>query len=147
MSKTGKMKKRTKPNKSAPGAPGAPGAPSTPGGPAKNLKVAGRNHSVSELKKIAHQHHSDMDKKQRIYKIGFWIFFCLALFSVVFSVWAVGSIYSNFQVVTQILDESFERTNLVFDITSSRITSCETEVRECQQELDRLIMEAPLPAE
>jgi hypothetical protein len=71
----------------------------------------------------------------KIYRFGFWLFFFLAIFSVVFSVWAISSIYTNFTVVTKILDESFERTNFVMDITSSKITSCEQRVRDCQSQL------------
>jgi hypothetical protein len=75
------------------------------------------------------QHKAESDVK--MYKFGFWLFFFLVIFSVTFSVWAISSIYSNFQVVTKILDESFERTNLVLDITSSKISSCEQKVRDC----------------
>ena len=74
------------------------------------------------------------DKKNRMYRFGFWLFFALALFSVMFSVWAITSIYSNFQVVTKILDQSFERTNLVFDITSSKISSCQNQLMQCRSE-------------
>ena len=101
----------------------------------KKIKVGGNHHTVSDLKKIAQQHHRRKESHQRMYKFGFWIFFALTLFSVVFSVWAVTSIYANFQVVTKILDESFERTNLVLDITSSKITSCEQNFKDCQEAL------------
>jgi hypothetical protein len=111
--------------------------------PKRTLTVVGRNHSVSELKEIAHQHHTYEDSQHRAYKLGFWIFFFLALFSVLFSVLALNSIYTSFKVVTKILDESFERTNLVMDITSSRITSCESKVRQCQDTLDVMMAEPP----
>jgi hypothetical protein len=71
----------------------------------------------------------------KIYRFGFWLFFFLAIFSVVFSVWAISSIYANFTVVTKILDESFERTNFVLDITSSKMIGCEQKVRDCQSQL------------
>jgi len=67
----------------------------------------------------------------KVYRFGFWVFFFLTFFSVLFSVWAISSIYSNFSVVTKILDESFERTNLVLDITSSRMASCQQQVKDC----------------
>ena len=78
---------------------------------------------------------SAMQKKEKeckVYRFGFWVCFFLTFFSVLFSVWAISSIYSNFNVITKILDESFERTNLVLDITSSKIASCEQKVKDCQ---------------
>ncbi len=72
------------------------------------------------------------DVKNRMYRFGFWFFFALSIFSVIFSVWAITSIYSNFQVVTKILDQSFERTNLVFDITTSKISSCQQQLNDCR---------------
>jgi hypothetical protein len=77
------------------------------------------------------QLHQKMKHQYRIYRFGFWFFFFLAIGSVMFSVWAITSIYSNFTVVTKILDESFERTNLVMDITSSKIISCEQRLKNC----------------
>ncbi|MFH1064665.1 MAG: hypothetical protein V1729_06285 [Candidatus Woesearchaeota archaeon] len=68
----------------------------------------------------------------RLYRLGFWLFFVLIIMSVGFSVWAISSIYSNYQIVTKILDESFDRTNLVLDITTSKIMSCQENLRECQ---------------
>jgi hypothetical protein len=73
----------------------------------------------------------------KIYRFGFWLFFFLAIFSVVFSVWAITSIYANFTVVTKILDESFERTNFVLDITSSKMIGCEQKVRDCQSTIQQ----------
>lgn len=84
------------------------------------------------LKDIEHDRLKKRDAKHRIYRMGFWLFFVLAIFSVVFSVWAISSIYSNFRVVTNILDQSFERTNLVLDITTSKISSCQNELQECR---------------
>jgi len=87
------------------------------------------------MKKMVKEQHSPIvnaDSNVKMYKFGFWLFFFLVIFSVTFSVWAISSIYSNFIVVTKILDESFERTNLVMDITSSKITSCEQQVKTCQ---------------
>jgi len=90
------------------------------------------------LRELASKHHTRTETQARMYKFGFWLFFVLAIFSVTFSVWAISSIYTNFQTVTNILDESFERTNLVLDITSSKINSCEEEIAECKEELANL---------
>lgn len=84
------------------------------------------------LRDLAHQHHQKTESQARMYRFGFWLFFFLVLFSVTFGVWAISSIYKNFQVVTNILDESFERTNLVLDITSSKIQSCESSLKQCE---------------
>ena len=85
-----------------------------------------------------HEHHNKaesiglMPQDIKIYRFGFWLFFFLVIFSVLFSVWAMSSIYSNFVVVTKILDESFDRTNLVMDITSSKLIQCQQQVNECK---------------
>jgi hypothetical protein len=81
---------------------------------------------------IANSHLHKAESDAKLYKFGFWLFFFLVIFSVTFSVWAISSIYTNFRTVTKILDESFERTNLVLDITSSKISSCEQQVKDCQ---------------
>jgi heme/copper-type cytochrome/quinol oxidase subunit 3 len=99
--------------------------------------------SVPELKEMAHHHHKKTESEARMYRMGFWVFFVLVIFSVTFSVWAISSIYSNFQVVTKILDQSFERTNLVLDITSSRIAGCQADVKECYDALEEAGVEPP----
>jgi len=88
----------------------------------------------SQLEHVtAHEHHLVICKSDvRLYRLGFWLFFVLIIMSVTFSVWAISSIYENYKVVTRILDESFDRTNLVMDITSSKITSCQEGLQECQ---------------
>lgn len=83
-------------------------------------------------KDLEHERLIRRESKSRIYKFGFWLFFALAIFSVVFSVWAISSIYSNFQVVTKILDQSFDRTNLLMDITASKISGCQAQLQECK---------------
>ena len=85
------------------------------------------------LQDLTKKHSKRVEANVRFYRFGFWLFFILVIFSVAFSVVAINSIYSNFQVVTNILDESFERTNLVLDITSSKINSCTSELEECRQ--------------
>jgi hypothetical protein len=84
------------------------------------------------LESIAKIHHTKTQTEIKLYRFGFWLFFLLILASVGFSIWAISSIYLNYQVVTQILDESFDRTNLVLDITSSKITTCDQQLKECQ---------------
>ncbi|MBW2972206.1 hypothetical protein KY359_04185 [Candidatus Woesearchaeota archaeon] len=103
----------------------------------KRVKHKPTQHAKEQMRKevlmdLAHQHHQKTESKARMYRFGFWLFFFLVIFSVTFSVWAISSIYTNFQVVTKILDESFERTNLVMDITSSKIQSCENQLKNCQ---------------
>jgi len=71
--------------------------------------------------------------EDKVYRFGFWLFFTMIILSVIFSVWAITSIYKGFQVVKTILDESFERTNLVLDVTSSRMSLCQTQLKECRQ--------------
>ena len=85
------------------------------------------------LQDLAHKHTQRVEANVRFYRFGFWLFFILVIFSVAFSVVAISSIYNNFQVVTNILDESFERTNLVLDITSSKISSCTSELEDCRR--------------
>ncbi|MBN1545017.1 hypothetical protein JW898_06170 [Candidatus Woesearchaeota archaeon] len=84
------------------------------------------------LRDLTHKHHEKTESQARMYRFGFWLFFFLVIFSVTFSVWAISSIYRNFQVVTKILDESFDRTNLVMDITSSKIQNCESSLKQCE---------------
>ncbi len=85
------------------------------------------------LQDLTKKHSKKIQANARFYRFGFWLFFILVIFSVAFSVVAINSIYANFQVVTNILDESFERTNLVLDITSSKINSCTAELEDCRQ--------------
>jgi hypothetical protein len=84
------------------------------------------------MRDLAHAHRKRTESESKMYRFGFWLFFVLVILSVGFGVWAISSIYENFAVVTKILDESFERTNLVLDITSSKISSCEHELKTCQ---------------
>jgi len=88
----------------------------------KRISSSKKAHTIEDLKK---------EQRERMYRFGFWVFFFLVIFSVFFSVWAISSIYSDFKVVTKILDESFERTNLVMDITSNKIMSCEQKLKNC----------------
>lgn len=74
-----------------------------------------------------------LQKEHRIYKFGFWLFFFITLVSVLFSIWSISSIYSNFRVVTKILDDAFERTNLVMDISTGKISSCQAELEQCRE--------------
>lgn len=104
-----------------------------------NKQVVKPRHKTSKesirrevLQDLAQSHEKRLEKNVRVYRFGFWLFFILVIFSVAFSVVAITSIYNNFQVVTKILDESFERTNLVLDITSSKISSCESELQQCK---------------
>ncbi|MBW2967979.1 hypothetical protein KY362_05830 [Candidatus Woesearchaeota archaeon] len=73
-----------------------------------------------------------LKKEQKLYKFGFWLLFFVTLSSVLFSIWSISSIYSNFRTVTKILDDSFERTNLIMDISTSKISSCQSELANCQ---------------
>ncbi len=107
----------------------------------KKQGTSGRNRQSKSairkevLKDLADKHDQRLQQKCKTYRLAFWLSFVLVIFSVLFSTWAITSIYSNFQVVTKILDESFERTNLVLDITSSRISACQQEVLECKENL------------
>ena len=85
-----------------------------------------------DTKQLLEQVSQSLNSDTKLYKVGFWLFFLLAIFSVTFSVFAISSIYSNFQTVTKILDESFERTNLVLDITSGKISSCSQQLVSCK---------------
>lgn len=98
----------------------------------KKRKVSKKTIEDNVRKDIEHELLLRRESKNKVYKFGFWIFFVLAVFSVAFSVWAISSIYSNFQAVTKILDQSFDRTNLLLDITSSKIFSCQSQLQECR---------------
>jgi len=88
--------------------------------------------SHSALKELAHEHHRHIESDAKIYRFGFWIFFMLVLLSVGFSMLTISTLYSNFNIVTKILDESFDRTNLVMDISSGKIANCEMKLDECE---------------
>lgn len=89
----------------------------------KSISDSKKASAAEELKKVQHA---------KMYRFGFWVFFFLVIFSVLFSVWAITSIYADFKVVTKILDESFDRTNFVLDITSGKIASCENQLTQCR---------------
>ncbi len=96
--------------------------------------------SESDIKKALQEqvihnlelHGKFTESEMRMYRFGFWFFFILIIFSVLFSVFAIASIYTNFQVVTNIMSESFDRTNMVLDVTSAKIMRCENSLKNCQ---------------
>jgi len=92
------------------------------------MKEDKKNHAIGEMKKR---------ERTKIYHFGFWLFFFLTLFSVIYSVWAITSIYTSYKVVTKILDESFERTNLVLDITGGEMTACQEKLKSCESSLSQ----------
>ncbi|MFC1741716.1 hypothetical protein ACFL3V_04235 [Nanoarchaeota archaeon] len=98
------------------------------------MKKRGQSRRTAEERALEISRQKKKELRRKVYKFGFWLFFALALFSVMFSVVTISSVYRNFQVVTRILDQSFERTNLVLDITSSKIESCQQKLEECQQQ-------------
>jgi hypothetical protein len=91
-----------------------------------------KKNSTGDNRQLLMQISQSLNSDTKLYKIGFWLFFLLAIFSVTFSVWAISSVYSNFQAVTKILDESFDRTNIVMDITSGKIASCNQQLSACR---------------
>jgi heme/copper-type cytochrome/quinol oxidase subunit 3 len=86
---------------------------------------------------MAQKHQKRTESEAKLYRLGFWIFFFILIFGVGFSMWAISSIYKNYVDVTEMLDESFERTNLVLDVTSSKVTLCEQQLDECQTALEK----------